>query len=131
MSTTSATPEELPQGSGPLQPAAAVILYHHRTGAIFGTHYFAAVEGVKLPERDELARVALAHATQDGCDAKTHKVLHVDPATVKRGVAYRVAVAKATLTEVKASRLKPHSLPLGPARNRPANERAPKRKRVA
>ena len=131
MSTTSATPEELLQGSGPLQPAAAVILYHHRTGAIFSTHYFAAVEGVKLPERDELARVALAHATQDGCDAKTHKVLHVDPATVKRGVGYRVAVAKATLAEVKASRLKPHSLHLGPARNRPAKERAPKRKRLA
>ena len=62
---------------------------------------------------------------------RLHKVLHVDPATVKRGVAYRVAVAKATLTEVKASRLKPHSLQLGPARNRPAKERAPKRKRVA
>ena len=131
MSTTSASPEELLQGSGPLQPAAAVLLYHHRTGAIFSTHYFAAVAGVKLPERDELERVALAHASRDGCDTKSHKVLHVDPATIKRGVGYRVAVAKATLAEVKTSRLKLHSLQLGPPRNRPpAKGRAPKRKRA-
>lgn len=124
---TSATPDL--QGSGPLQPAVAVILYHHRTGAIFSTHYFAAVEGVKLPERDELERVALAHATRDGCDAKAHKVLHVDPTTVKRGVGYRVAVGKGRLIEVKASRLKPHSLALGTARNRPQRtEPGPKRK---
>lgn len=131
MSTTSATPEASLQGSGPLQPAAAVILYHHRTGAIFSTHYFGAVEGVELPERDELERVAVAHATRDGCDAKTYKVLHVDPATIKRGVGYRVSVAKATLAEVKTGRLKPHSLQLGLARNRPqAKKRTPKRKRV-
>jgi hypothetical protein len=129
MSTTSATPEELLQGSGPLQPAAAVILYNHRTGAIFSTHYFAAVEGVKLPERDELERVTLAHATRDGCDAKTHKMLHVDPATIKRSVGYRVSVAKAALVAVKASRLRLHSLQLGPA-NRPQDKkRTPKQKR--
>jgi hypothetical protein len=110
MSTTSATPEKLPQDGGPLQPAAAVILYHQRTGTIFSTHFFGAVEGVKLPAKDELEKVALAHATRDGCDAKTHKVLHVDPATIKRGVKYRVAVAKAALAEVKPGRQRPRSL---------------------
>jgi hypothetical protein len=58
-------------------------------------------------------------------------VLHVDPATIKRGVGYCVAVAKATLAEVKTSRRGPRSLQFGPARNQPqAKERVPKRKRV-
>jgi len=52
----------------------------------------------------------MAHATRDGLDAKAHKLLHVDPTMLKRGVGYRIAVAKATLAEVKASRLKAHSL---------------------
>ena len=129
MSTTDPT-KPIP-GAGPLQPAAAVVLYHHRTGAIFSTHYFAAVAGAVLPERDELEKVALAHATGDGCDARTHKALHVDPATIKRGVGYRVAVAKVTLAEVKAKRQKPHSLQLGPAPNRPRPRKAaPKRRRA-
>jgi hypothetical protein len=107
-----------------------VVIYHHRTGAIFSTHYFAAVPGVTLPERDELEKVALAHATRDGCDARTHKVLHVDPATIKRGVGYKVSVAKAMLAEVKAKRQAPRSLHLGPppGRSRPKRT-APKRRR--
>ena len=61
----------------------------------------------------------MAHATRDGFDVKAHKLLHVDPTMLKRGVGYRIAVAKATLAEVKASRLKAHSLQLGPVMNRP------------
>ncbi len=128
MSTTYATPETPVPPRGPLQPAAAVILYHHRTGAIFSTHYFAAIDGVSLPQRDELEKVALAHATRDGCDARTHKVLHVDPAAIRRGVAYRVAVARATLAEVKAKRPAPRSLHPGPSPARPKRA-TPKRKR--
>ena len=127
MSTTHATPEKPTHETGPLQPAAAVILYHHRTGAIFSTHYFAAVLGATLPARDELEKVALAHATRDGCDSRTHKVLHVDPATLKRGVGYRVAVAKATLAEVKAKRQAPRRLQPG-ATSKPGRSAA-KRKR--
>lgn len=127
MSTTYGAPEKPNPQAGPLQPAAAVILYHQRTGAIFSTHYFAAVPGVTLPERDELEKVALAHATRDGCDTPTHKMLHVDPATIKRGVGYKVAVAKGTLAEVKAKRQRPHSLQLGPATDRPRPRPQPKR----
>ena len=130
MSTTYTTPDKPTPDAGPLQPAAAVILYHHRTGTIFSTHYFAAVPGVTLPARDELEKVALSHATRDGCDSRTHKVLHVDPATIKRGVGYRVAVAKAALVEVKAKRQAPRSLHLGPTTDRGRPKRAAaKRKR--
>ena len=100
--STSMTPLE-----AALQPAAAVILYNHRTGVIFSTHYFGVVNGAELPDKDELERVALEQATKDGCKLSTHKALHVDPATLKRGVGYRVAKGK--LTQVRAGRLKPLS----------------------
>ena len=96
------------EGGGPLQPAVAVILYNHRTGVIFSTHYFSAVNDAKLPDKDELERVALEHAARDGCKASTHKALHVDPAALKRGVGYRVAKGK--LAEVKAGRITPKPL---------------------
>jgi hypothetical protein len=96
------------EGGGPLQPAAAVILYNHRTGVIFSTHYFSTVDDAQLPDKDELERVALEHAAKDGCKVSTHKALHVDPAALKRGVGYRVAKGK--LTEVKAGRLRPKAL---------------------
>jgi hypothetical protein len=96
------------EGGGPLQPAAAVILYNRRTGVIFSTHYFSATNDAKLPDKDELERVALEHAAKDGCEARTHKALHVDPAALKRGVGYRVA--KGVLAEVKAGRLTPKPL---------------------
>jgi len=102
---SSATPLE---GGRPLHPGTAVILYNTRTGVIFSTHYFSVSNGAKLPDRDELERVALEHAVKDGCQPSIHKVLHVDPATVKRGVGYRVA--KGVLREVKAGRLTPKPL---------------------
>jgi hypothetical protein len=96
------------EGAGPLQPAAAVILYNRRTGVIFSTHYFSATNDAKLPNKDELERVALQHAAKDGCEASMHTALHVDPTALKRGVGYRVA--KGVLTEIKAGRLTPKPL---------------------
>ena len=98
----------LREGGGPSQPASAVILYNHRTGVIFSTHYFSAVDNAKLPDKDELERVALEHAAKDGCKLTSHKALHVNPAELKRGVGYRIA--KGRLTEVKAGRLTPKRL---------------------
>jgi hypothetical protein len=98
------------QGGSALQPATAVILYNRRTGAIFSTHYFSATEGATLPDKDELEQLALAHAVKDGCDAKGHKAIHVDPAALKRGTVYRVSIAKGVLAEVKAGRQRPRSL---------------------
>src|SRR5258708_38951392 len=98
------------EGGGPLQPATAVILYNRRTGVIFSTHYFSATSDAKLPDKEELERVALTHATKDGCDARTHKALHVDPAMLTRGVGYRVSIAKGLLAEVKAGTRRPRSL---------------------
>jgi hypothetical protein len=96
------------EGGGQLQPEAAVILYNRRTGVIFSTHYFSATNDAKLPDKQELERVALEHAVKDGCEASMHKSLHVDPAALKRGVGYRVA--KGVLTEIKAGRLIPKPL---------------------
>jgi hypothetical protein len=110
MARKSKAPASLPQGHGPLQPATAIILYNRRTGVIFSTHYFSAGNGAKLPDKDELERVALARATKDGCDARTHKALHVDPVTLKRGVGYCVSIAKGVLAEVKPGRQRPRSL---------------------
>jgi hypothetical protein len=45
----------------PLQPETVVILYHQRTGVISHTHFFSVANGGKLPGREELERVALAH----------------------------------------------------------------------
>ena len=75
-----------------LEPAAAVVVYNGRTGAIFGSHLFSAVDGVALPERAELDRIALAHAARDGCDVRRHKVLHVDPTALRPGCHYAVSV---------------------------------------
>jgi hypothetical protein len=75
-----------------LQPAAAVVVYDSRTGAIFGSHLFSAVDGAALPERAELDRIALAHAACDGCDLRRHKVLHVEPGALRKGCHYAVAV---------------------------------------
>ena len=84
-----------------LEPAAAVVIYDGRTGAIFGSHLFSAAEGATLPERAELNRIALAHAARDGCDVRRHKVLHIDPAALRPGCHYAVSVKtrKATLVE--------------------------------
>ena len=94
-----------PHAPTPLQPETVVILYHQRTGVISHTHFFSVANGGKLPGREELERVALAHAEKDGCDIKVHKAIHVDPTMLKRGTAYRVAVGKrsAGLVEVKAA----------------------------
>jgi hypothetical protein len=97
-------------GGGPLRPAAAVILYNRRTGAILNTHYFSAVHGARLPERAELERIAMAQAARDGSEIRMHLALHVDPAALQRGVAYRVSPAKRMLAAVKAGRQKPRSL---------------------
>jgi hypothetical protein len=97
---------------GMLQPGAAVILYDHRTGAIFSTHYFSAVNDAELPDKGELERVAQEQAAKDGCKLSTHKALHVSPAELKRGVGYRVA--KGRLTEIRARRLKPLSATRSP-----------------
>ena len=96
-----------PLEGGTLEPAAAVILYNHRTGVIFSTHYFSVVNDAKLPDKGELERVALEQAAKDGCKLSTHKVLHIGPAELKRGVGYRVG--KGRLTEIRAARLKPLS----------------------
>ena len=95
-----------------LQPEAAVILYNTRTGMISHTHYFSAANGGKLPEKEELERVAYAHAEKDGCSIRTHKAMHIDPTTLKRGMGYRVVVRKRApvLVEVKAGRHRPQSL---------------------
>ena len=90
------------QENGLPQAARAVVLYNKSTGAIFAIHYFGAADGVDLPEDDELEQVALSNAAKDGCDARTHKALHVDPTSLRRGVSYRVSIAKRTLAEVKA-----------------------------
>jgi hypothetical protein len=84
-----------------LEPAAAVVVYDGKTGAIFGSHLFSVAEGAELPERGELDRIALAHAARDGCDVRRHKVLHVDPTTLKPGCHYAVSMkaTKATLVE--------------------------------
>jgi hypothetical protein len=58
--------------------------------------------------RRMLQRIALEQAIKDGCEAHTHKALHVDPAQVKRRVGYRVV--KGVLAEVKPGRLTPKSL---------------------
>jgi hypothetical protein len=87
-----------------LESATAVVLYHRRTGAIFATHHFAAADGANLPDDNEPERIARSLATKDGCDAKAHKALRVDPALLKRGIRYRVSVAKPALVEVKTRR---------------------------
>ncbi|MBV8191901.1 MAG: hypothetical protein JOY64_03345 [Alphaproteobacteria bacterium] len=87
-----------------LQPQAAVFLYHQRTGRLSHTHFFAAAPGAELPPREELERVALAHAEKDGCNLRRHKVLHVDPATLKPGTGYRVSVTRRALIEVTPRR---------------------------
>jgi hypothetical protein len=81
--------------------ARALVLYNKSTGAVFAIHYFGAADGVDLPDEDELERVALANAARDGCNARTHKVLHVDPSLLRPGVSYRVSIAKRTLVEAK------------------------------
>jgi hypothetical protein len=88
---------EIPPASVQLEPAAAVILYHGKTGAIFSTHYFSASAGAELPDKAELERIALREAVRDGCKAAQHKALHVDPAKLQRGVSYRVSVKKRAL----------------------------------
>lgn len=93
----------------PLQPEAAVILYHQRTGAIAHTHFFSAANGARLPDKEEFERVAYAHAEKDGCNVRMHRALHVDPATLKRGTGYRVSLARRALVEVKAPRQRPRS----------------------
>ena len=87
-----------------------MVLYNKSTGAIFAIHYFGAADGIDLPEDDELERVALSNAAKDGCDARTHKALHVDPASLRRGASYRVSVTKRTLVEVKSRRKGPSKL---------------------
>jgi hypothetical protein len=88
-----------------LAPAAAVVLYDRKTGAIFGTHYFGATEGVELPGQDELERIAFEQAARDGCRVRQVKALHVDPAKLKPGCNYAVSVKtrKPSLMERKRS----------------------------
>ena len=95
----------------PLQPETAVILYNERTGVISHMHFFSAANGGSLPDRQELERVAYAHAEKDGCNVRSHKAIHVAPATLKRGMSYRVSVKKRVLVAVKARRQRPQSLP--------------------
>ena len=94
------------EGAGPLQPAAAVILYR-RTGVIFSTHYFSATNDAKLPNKKSWSEwpysMLRRTAAKQACTA-----LHVDPTALKRGVGYRVA--KGVLTEIKAGRLTPKPL---------------------
>jgi hypothetical protein len=89
-----------------LQPQAVVVLYHQRTGAIAHTHYFAAAGDAALPQRDELERVAFAHAERDGHKVAMHKAMHVDPATLKPGTGYGVSVAKQALVQLKPARIR-------------------------
>jgi hypothetical protein len=98
----------------PLQPETAVILYNQRTGVISHTHFFSAANGGTLPGKEELERVAYAHAEKDGCNIRTHKAIHVDPATLTRGLSYRVSVKKRApvLVEVKVGRHRPQCLHL-------------------
>ena len=86
-----------------LEPAAAIVIYNRQTGLIFGTHYFAVEPGAELPDSKELERLALEQAGRDGCDARKHKVLHVDPVSLKEGCSYRVS-AKGVLVENKQGR---------------------------
>jgi hypothetical protein len=90
-----------------------VILYDKRTGAICHVHFFSATKGAKLPDKKELESVAFAHAGKDGHDIRMHNAMHVDPATLKRGMGYRISVRKRTpaLVEIKPRKLKPHNLP--------------------
>jgi hypothetical protein len=90
-----------PKDGGPLLPSEAIVVYNRRTGAIFSTHYFSVANGAKLPDSDELERVALDHAAKDGCDRRAHSMLRVDPAALKRGTAYRVVEGK--LVEAQAA----------------------------
>jgi hypothetical protein len=101
------------EAGGPSQPQSTVILHNRRTGAIFSTHYFSAAPGATLPDKEELKRVALAHAAKDGCDTGTHKALHLDPAALERGIAYRVSPPKGVLTAVKTRRRRTQSLTAG------------------
>lgn len=94
-----------------LQPETVVILYDERTGVISHTHFFSAANGGTLPGTEELERVAYAHAEKDGFTIRTHKAIHVDPATLKRGMSYRVSVKKGVLVEVKVGRHRPQGLP--------------------
>jgi hypothetical protein len=89
-----------------LEPAAAVILYHGKTGAIFSTHYFSAGAGAELPAKDELERIAVAAAARDGCKTARHLALHIDPAELQRGVHYRISLKKGTLARVEKKRSK-------------------------
>jgi hypothetical protein len=95
-----------------LQPQAVVFLYNARTGAIAHSHFFSAVPGESLPDREELERVAYAQAEQDGCNIRAHKALHVDPNMLKRGMGYRIDIKKRApaLVEVKPGRQPPKSL---------------------
>ena len=96
---------DAPMAKGP-EPAAAVVIYDGRTGAIFGTHFFSTRDGANLPEPPELERIALSHAARDGCDTRRHRVLHVDPVALKPGYHYAVSVKarKPSLVEGKRSR---------------------------
>lgn len=75
---------------GLLEPAAAIVVYHRETGAIFATHHFSVASGAELPDRHELERLALETAAGDGCEAERHAVLHVEPKALRRGMGYRV-----------------------------------------
>ena len=109
MATARRKPRPSADAGRMLQPAAVVILYHQRTGTISHTHFFSAANGAQLPDKRELERIACAHAEKDGCNVRLHKALHVDPATLKRGTAYRVSANKRVLAEVKARRQRPRS----------------------
>jgi DNA topoisomerase IB len=96
--------ETISPASVRLEPGVAVVLYHGKTGAIFSTHYFSASAGAELPGKEELERIALSEAARDGCKATQHKALHVDPATLQRGVSYRVSIKKQVLKAVGQKR---------------------------
>lgn len=95
-----------------LTPEIAVILYNKRTGAICHVHFFSATKGVKLPDKKQLEEVASAHAVKDGHDIQMHRAMHISPASLKRGVGYRISVNKRapSLVEVKPGKLKPHNV---------------------
>jgi hypothetical protein len=95
-----------------LQPEAAVIIYHQRTGTIAHAHFFSAAGGGKLPGKEELERVAYATAENDGCDMRMHAAMHVDPTALKPGTGYRVSIKDraSVLVAVKAGRNRPQSL---------------------
>jgi hypothetical protein len=88
-----------PEPSRP-QPAATVVVYDRRTGAILHHHHVSAAPGAEIPDDDQLARFILDHAVHaTRRHASDVDCLKVATDAIKPETSYRVDVAAGRLIE--------------------------------